>query len=341
MLRNYLVTKTQAATFRPSNTRPSKVPLSDTRPFTTRFSRVMLPKASTFHNALAGASASLFGMTLLAGGLRVIVDPTIRPPRLPNRRPPRWMLPTVGTAWLAAGCGISVHAISGQKSSAQQQDTPHGLISRHFLTRTVPSVVLTGLAVPGLAQVAFELTRLTIASRRPNPTQAVVVLGCALKGNEPSEILERRLKAAERVIERSDSNSETLVICSGGVGNDAHTDSTRAEGEVMVQWLAKGRDQGTRAVSASTASVTLVAENEARNTVENIEYSRKLIPEGFSVVTVVTSDFHVIRVLRLLHEAGLGHWRVVGAYTPVKYWATSTLREFLAQFVLWTSLIRK
>lgn len=278
------------------------------------------------YNAVAGASASLMGMTLLVGGLRVLLDPDMRPPRLPDRRPPRWVLPAVGALWLGAGLWLPIYAFSQKQQNKQaitQQRLPHALITP----------ALTTLAFPGFVQVVFELTRLAIASRRPGPTQAVVVLGCALRGDEPSPLLKRRLIAAERVVEAS--HQEVTVVCSGGVGNDAHTDSTRAEADVMVQWLANRRAERQEWASASSLNTRLVAENDARNTVENIEYSRRLIPVHCEDITVVTSDFHVIRVRRLLREAGLGNWRVVGAYTPLKYWATSILREFLAQFVLW------
>lgn len=92
---------------------------------------------------------------LLVGGLRVAANSELRPPRLPNRRPPRWVLPTVGAAWILA----SYRAYYVRAS--------------HRLT----TPLLAGLAVPGAAAIVFEAVRLRCAAKKTN--SAATHRGCA------------------------------------------------------------------------------------------------------------------------------------------------------------------
>ena len=250
-----------------------------------------------------------FGSMLLVGGLRVAVSSELRPPRLPNRRPPRWALPAVGAAWALASC------------ATYSARAPHRL--------TTP--LLTGLAVPGAAALVFEAVRLRCAAVDPTvPPHTVVVLGCALKNNQPSDLLTRRLQRAVAVC---DERTER-IICSGGLGSEAVTDATRSEADAMVEWLVEVAGDVVK-----RGDIALIPEDQSTNTPENIDYACELMRaiDGASRAgtVVVTSDFHVPRVAKLVRERGLESWCVVGAYTPWKYWATSMLRELLAQFILW------
>lgn len=248
-----------------------------------------------------------FGTLLLVGGLSVAVNPEIRPPRLPNRRPARWVLPTIGTAWIAASKWV-------ERSKA----------SRCFTTP-----IATALAVPGAAAVVFEAVRFRSALIRPTvPAHTIIVLGCALKNDRPSDLLARRLQRAAEV---SDETTEQIICC-GGVGHEAVTNVKRSEADAMVEWLALHA-----ADVVKHGDIALIREDRSTNTSENIDFARKLMAEADmdAGTVVVTSDFHVPRVAKLVRERGLENWCVVGAYTPLKYWATSTLREFLAQFILW------
>lgn len=250
-----------------------------------------------------------FGSMLIVGGLRVVASSELRSPRLPNRRPPRWGLPAVGAAWMLA----SYRAYYARAS--------------HRLT----TPLLTGLAVPGATAIIFEAVRLRCAAKNPTvPPRTVIVLGCALKNNQPSELLARRLHRAVAVC---DERTER-IICAGGLGSEAVTDATRSEADAMVEWLAAVAGDVVK-----RGDIELIPEDQSTNTSENIDYACELmrgIHGALSAGTViVTSDFHVPRVAKLVRERGLESWCVIGAYTPLRYWATSMLREFLAQFILW------
>lgn len=250
-----------------------------------------------------------FGSMLLVGGLRVAASSELRPPRLPNRRPPRWVLPAVGAAWTLA----SYRAYYARAS--------------HRLT----TPLLAGLAVPGAAAIVFEAVRLRCAAKKPTvPPHTVIVLGCALKNNRPSALLAKRL---QRAVAACDERTER-IICSGGRGSEAVTDAISSEADAMAEWL-----EANAGDVVKHGDIELIPEDQSTNTSENIDYACELMrgmDGALSAGTVVvTSDFHAPRVAKLMRERGLESWCVVGAYTPLRYWATSLLREFLAQFILW------
>nr|WP_240393886.1 YdcF family protein [Corynebacterium lactis] len=272
--------------------------------------------------ALAGLGIS-FGALLAIGGARVMVDPVMRPPRLPHRRPPAWALPLAGTGLVAA----SRLSLSTRLSS--RLTTP----------------LLLVLATPGAGAVVFEMIRMANGACQQrkyageNGPDSVVVLGCALIDNEPSELLRRRLFRALEVA----GPDTRAVVMSGGIGNDTGSDATRSEAAAMAEWVSGDRGWGG-------FRGRIIEEPLSTNTAENIDLSRRALAEALGEealgegaragssarqTVVVSSDFHVLRVRKLLRDRGLGTWHVAGAYTPARYWATSTLREFLAQFVLW------
>lgn len=252
-----------------------------------------------------------FGSMLLVGGLRVAASSELRPPRLPNRRPPRWVIPAVGAVWtLASYCGYYAYARAS-----------------HRLTTSL----LACLAVPGAAAIVFEGVRLRCAAKNPTvPPHTLVVLGCALKNNQPSDLLAKRL---QRAVAACDERTER-IICSGGFGSEAVTDATCSEADAMVEWLVANAGDVVK-----RGDIELIPEDQATNTSENIDYACDLMRGTDSALSagtvVVTSDFHAPRVAKLVRERRLESWCVVGAYTPLRYWATSMLREFLAQFILW------
>lgn len=283
-----------------------------------------------------------FGALLLAGGLRVAANPELRPPRLPNRRPARWVLPSVGLTWMAA----SISATTAAKTADHARCTRAGRSRCAGLSspRSFPTAMLCVLALPGAAAVVFEAARQRSADLVPTvPARSVVVLGCALKSDQPSELLLRRLNRALAVCD----DSTERIICCGGFGSEAVTDATRSEAAAMVDWLVsharrvvKQDDHLAGARENNRQAIVAVAEEQSRNTAENVKHAIELLeaanPSAVRAGTVVvTSDFHVPRVAKLVREMDLAEWCVVGAYSPLRYWATSVLREFLAQFVLW------
>lgn len=267
--------------------------------------RVRMVRFTTPAPAFAAATAVpglLMASTLAIGGIVAWRDPLMRPPRLPNRRPPVWGLPAAGVAYGAAV--LAGARVVGRRGRPVVPGP-----------RTLAAAGLSAAAVPGIMVPVFEVARRTWARRNRGPAGTVVVLGCALRDGRPSALLRHRLEKAAEAAART--TPPATIVCCGGVGEGDDV----SEAEVMVGWL---RERGFADV---------VAEAESTSTAENLDNAAPLIRRG--PVTVVTSDFHVFRTASQAVRAGHRGWRVEGAPTPVRYWATSMLREFLALGTWW------
>lgn len=183
-------------------------------------------------------------------------------------------------------------------------------------------VLWAGAAVvtPFLGFTGYTLGR---ARRAPRPgAEVVVVLGCRLRGDRVSPMLARRLDRALEVI-RDERGRRPLVVVSGGQsGRD-----TVPEAMAMADYL----------VAHTIPATGIVAENRSRNTEENLRFTAEEldslgIDPRTARITVVTSDFHVLRTRRLARRLGL-RAEVTGARTTRLLTRKSFAREFVAVLV--------
>ena len=141
----------------------------------------------------------------------------------------------------------------------------------------------------------------------------VIVLGAKLKESGPSLILKQRLDYA---IEYLELNPETVVIVSGGKGND----EPLSEAEGMKDYLISvGKIEEAR----------IILEKESSSTYENLLNSAEFVDEG-STVGIISSNFHVFRAVKIAEE--LEYKNVVSMPAPSDRFLlpTNLLREFLA-----------
>ncbi|MFC3848714.1 YdcF family protein [Corynebacterium hansenii] len=291
--------------------------------------RLTTPRRPMFA-ALAAVPGCLMAATLTVGGIVAWRDPLMRPPKLPNRRPPNWGLPAAGVAYGAVVLGAANVVARGGSGRGVTRGRGHGWKDRGGAGRkdrggagrgappaavAASAFVLSAAAAPGAMLPVFEVARRTWARRNRGPAGTVIVLGCALRDGRPSSLLRHRLEKAEEVARRVPGTA--TVICCGGVGEDGGP----SEAEVMSSWL------GERGLA------DLRLESHSTSTKENLANAEPMVERG--PVTVVTSDFHVFRTGSLARRAGHPEWRVEGAPTPPRYWATSMLREFLALGAWW------
>ncbi|MDR6226268.1 YdcF family protein [Desmospora profundinema] len=119
----------------------------------------------------------------------------------------------------------------------------------------------------------------------PFPTEkrdVAIVLGAALWEEEPSPALRERLEAALQLYE--EGLVEVLVL-SGGEGNDGIS-----EAEGMKRYLA----------AKGIPAESLLLENQAANTWENLHYSQWIIQQaGATEVYLVTHDYHMKRAMEM------------------------------------------
>ena len=253
-----------------------------------------------------------------------------------------------------------------------------GRVSRVARSRAVRSAAALGLsaaAVPGVMAVAFDIARRTWARRSQGPAGTVVILGCALRGTEPSTLLRLRLEKGAEVARRAvrpasppaaDQATSTVpgqatpavpgkpttaapghtapavpgkpTTAAPGHGTAADPDPAPASATVIA---CGGTGDDEIIAEATVMARWLHARGipgvvEESESTSTIENLRNAAPlVPKAPVIVVTSDFHVFRTRWLTRRHGLAGWTVEGAPTPARYWSTSMLREFLALGTMW------
>ena len=113
-----------------------------------------------------------------------------------------------------------------------------------------------------------------------NDNVTLVVLGCQVKGTQPSNMLKSRLDTAYEYLSVHDSVN---VVVSGGKGDD----ELISEAQCMKEYLLK----------KGIAPDRIFMEDKSVNTEENLKFSLELIEEhGLNNnITIVTDGFHQLR----------------------------------------------
>ncbi|WP_246145572.1 YdcF family protein [Bacillus rubiinfantis] len=140
----------------------------------------------------------------------------------------------------------------------------------------------------------------------------VIVLGARVKGTVPSLALASRIDAAAEYLH---NNKTTIVIASGGKGPGE--DISEAEA-IKRELVAEGINE-TR----------ILLEDQSTDTVENIAFSKKLIPHDARSGLVVTNAFHVYRAVSIARDHDLDV-QGIAAETPAAAVVKSYIREYLA-----------
>ena len=138
----------------------------------------------------------------------------------------------------------------------------------------------------------------------------LLVLGSQVYADGPSLVLQYRLDTAIGYLKE---NPETICIVSGGQGYNEPM--TEAEG--MARYLEQN----------GIAAERILLEDQSKTTQQNMEFSRKLIPEGASL-GVVTNNFHLYRAMQIAKRQGLVQAVGIAAPSSGKYLANNMLREF-------------
>lgn len=141
----------------------------------------------------------------------------------------------------------------------------------------------------------------------------VIILGAQWKETGPSEVLRRRL---EKAITYLNDNQETMVIVSGGQGENEPI----SEAAGMKQYL----------MSAGIAEERILLEEKSGNTKENLTYSAQLIDIRNSRVVLVTNNFHMFRALKIAEKQGYSYVEGLSASSVAGLLPNNLLREFLS-----------
>lgn len=140
----------------------------------------------------------------------------------------------------------------------------------------------------------------------------VIVLGAQVRGDAPSRALRKRInKAAEYLKE----NENTKAVLSGGQGPGEN----RSEAQVMYDCL----------IEAGIAPERLIREDASTNTVENLEFSGKLIGKD-ARIGIISQNFHIYRALKLAKHQGYTHVCGIAARSEAIYQPHFMVREACA-----------
>lgn len=144
--------------------------------------------------------------------------------------------------------------------------------------------------------------------------RAVMVLGCRVKGEEPSNMLKARLNAALEVLAE---NPEAVCVASGGMGNGENI----SEAEAMRRYL----------IQNGIAEERIFIEDSSTSTRENFRFSKEIFEElGISDgIVIATNDFHQFRAELYARRNGLDvghHSAKTHRASFLNYW----IREWLA-----------
>lgn len=179
--------------------------------------------------------------------------------------------------------------------------------------------ILFGAAALVLVVVEGIIIRYGTAVPSPG-ADYVLVLGCQVKGTNPTYALTKRLDAAYDYLM---DNPDTMVILSGGQGPGEDV----TEAHAMAEYLKKKGFPETR----------MLLEDKSQNTDENIRYSMKLMESPNAAVVLVTNHFHVFRGVGVARKQGLTNVEGLGASTKWYTVPNQYVREAFAvlKYKLW------
>lgn len=185
--------------------------------------------------------------------------------------------------------------------------------------KTGGKIVLTALLLLALCMVGL-LGRIVLSARQTNEGgRTVVVLGCQVRGTQPSLMLSCRLEAARDYLL---AHEEAVAVLSGGQGADEDI----SEAECMYRYL----------TACGIEPARLYKEDASSSTRENLQFSKSIIEhEGLDAnIVIVTNGFHEYRAGRIADSLGLSHTAYAGK-TPFYLAAPYYLRECFGVLYEW------
>ncbi len=152
------------------------------------------------------------------------------------------------------------------------------------------------------------------ANRQPEKNATVVVLGCQVRGDNPSLLLYKRIETAFEYLK---TNPNTKCVASGGQGSDENI----SEAECIKKYL----------VNMGIDESRIYIENRSVNTNENIAFSADIIKKnGLNEnMAIVTDGFHEMRAALIAKRMGY-ECGAVSSKTPLRYVSAFTTREVIA-----------
>lgn len=172
------------------------------------------------------------------------------------------------------------------------------------------AVLLVGAVAAFAAGICvFFSVNMILCTEKPlEKTDAVIILGCQVRGEEPSVMLKNRLDAALEVLRE---NPEAVCIASGGMGDSENL----SEAECMRRYLIENGIEDER----------IFTEDKSTSTEENLAFSREILEklEISDNIMIVTSEFHQFRASIYAKKNGLqtgAHSAKTPVWNLLNYW---------------------
>ncbi|MFV9633054.1 YdcF family protein [Mycobacterium neumannii] len=163
-----------------------------------------------------------------------------------------------------------------------------GPIRRRVVGSLRRIALASALLMAGVSSLAISVAAFSARSDAA-PADAAIVLGAAVDDDEPSPVLEERLRHAATLYE---SGQVDWIVLTGGVGQG----DTLSESEAGRDWL----------IAAGIPADRLLIENRSRTTKQNFAFARPLLAEhGVSRVLIVSDPLHMRRATRIATDLGL------------------------------------
>jgi len=196
------------------------------------------------------------------------------------------------------------------------------LIARYFLAKNgiiaaLPKgLLITARSLIALGAAVFIAAECLIfsgmVSAAPAGLDYLIILGARVNGKEPSLSLKTRVEAA---VEYLNENPQTLVIASGGQGEDEEI----TEAECIVRLLTEAGIEESR----------ILIEDKSTSTAENIRFSYALMEDENAAVGVVTNGYHMFRAKLIAKSNGSHPVYGVAAYSSRFLLPHNMTREFM------------
>ena len=191
----------------------------------------------------------------------------------------------------------------------------HPSVTNNFF-KTVLSVGIWVCLTIFLLAEGFLIVK-SLQTPVPN-SDYVIVLGAQVRKRTPSLTLNARINAAADYLL---DNPNTKVICSGGQGpGEEITEAYAIQQGLMDRGITKDR---------------ILLEERSTNTVENLTFSKALIPSPESSVVIITSNFHIYRAFRIAQKLGYENLSMASAHELLMTTPQYYVREFFALVKDW------
>lgn len=150
--------------------------------------------------------------------------------------------------------------------------------------------LLVGLFLICIIVFGFTTYRIySFANKKVEKSDAILVLGCRVRGDVPSLSLERRMETA---LELYNNGYGKKIILSGGMGPG----ESITESEAMRRYF----------VSKGVEESKLIIEDKSTSTYENFKYSKVFMDENnIKSLVVVSNGYHLKRASKIAEKLGI------------------------------------